>query len=79
MNIKNALKTLEKYENVIWDNERQFLDDFCYSSDDLSQLSFNSRNCKIVYILNNGQHIADQKPIQEIIDWVEAYLNRSEK
>lgn len=79
MNIKNALKTLDRYEQVIWDIEQEFLDIFCHSADYLVSVSWNSRSVKIVYILSSGQHIADEKPVQYVIDFVEEYWNRSEK
>ena len=74
---KEALPILDKMTGIIFDNEEDFLEDFGYGNVDLMHL-LNVYYCesyiKIYYVLDSGQHVTDDIPIENFLEWVEMYV-----
>ena len=72
--LSKTLKTLEKYICFIFDNEEKFIKEFCsYASIEIEliNISFTSQACKIVYMLDCGQHVCDTVDAVKVIYWMD--------
>lgn len=70
--LKNTLKTLEKYICFIFDNDKSFIKHFCLGDImDLTRVSFTTHTCDITYALYNGQHVTNSIPVFDVIDWID--------
>jgi hypothetical protein len=69
----NTLQVLEKYICFIFDNDKNFIKEFCKGNVfELINVSFTSQTCKIVYCFDCGQHVCDTIDTYKIIDWMDS-------
>ena len=68
MTEKEIIACLRSWEDVAFDKQSGFMDRFCPRAWELTQVSWDSENMRIVYVLASGQHIADSVKITE---WLE--------
>jgi hypothetical protein len=74
---KDALVVLDQITGIIFDNEDDFLDHFGYGNVDMMDLInvyFCESYVKVYYVLMSGQHVTDDIPMTEFLEWVEAYV-----
>jgi hypothetical protein len=69
--LSNTLLTLEKYIEFILDNSYYFLNEFCEGDSlELINVSFTGHRCKIVYMLDSGQHVCTDIYTGSVIEWI---------
>lgn len=69
--ITDVCKQLEPILDIIYKNEDSFLDTFAPNANDLVEVYFSTTRFKFVFILLSGQHIVDDKPLEELEKWIE--------
>ena len=75
--LSDALESLEKYISFIFDNEISFIKEICSWASieiELINVSFTSESCKIVYMLDYGQHVCDTIDVKLVIDWIDGII-----
>lgn len=72
---KTTLNTLAEWERIAFDHEQDFLEKFCHKAWQLLSVYWASDSMKVVYLIDEGQHITDSSPIN---DWLEFYNSKIE-
>ncbi len=72
LELNTILSKLERYIVYIFDHQDEFAKEFCHEEImDLVNVSFTTHTCKIVYILDCGQHVCDSIQVDRIYDWID--------
>lgn len=65
-------RALKQYTDLVFANEQSFLKEFCNKdASDLLNIYFGEETVKIIYLLDDGQHIADTIELVYFLIWVE--------
>ena len=73
--ISNTINALKDWSQIVWIvRENEFIDTFCPHAWVLNHVSWNEECMKIVFILKDGQHVANSFPISK---WLEFYQKES--
>lgn len=71
--LKCALAVIDRYIQIVYDNEESFLDKFTdMRGYDLTSITFDQEFVRIVYIIECGQHVVDSIYITSFIEWMKA-------
>lgn len=66
------LDRIEELENVVFENEIEFLDTFAKGlPEELVGVKFGSEGVDFTYILECGQHVCDGIKMDEFLKWYE--------
>jgi len=67
----NIWDMIEEFEDIIFNNEQDFVNTFCKKQDVMALLNvtFNSISMHFVYVLYKGQHITNSVPKEQFIQW----------
>jgi hypothetical protein len=68
--ITDLLSILTDWENIAFNNEDEFLRQFCHNAWILTKISWCSDSVMFEYVLDEGQHVSDSTPISKWIEFV---------
>ncbi len=77
--LQEVCNQLDPYLEFIYEHEIKFLDKFTINGDDLVEITFSLESFKFVYILDSGQHIVDEKPLFELVEWANEIIKQEKE
>lgn len=74
------LAALRDFEKSVYDRHDDFLGRFARGRAlELTHLAVDSENVRLVYVLDSGQHIADSANLADVLQWLSANAESSDR
>jgi hypothetical protein len=73
MNNESIIQALSSWGNIAYESE-SFKKLFCPHAWIITQVTWDSDNMRLVYILDNGQHVADSFKMEEWLKFLETKI-----
>ena len=71
MDIFKITRELDNIDEIVWSNEKEFLEKFTINGTDLVEVYYGPFEVFFSYVLDCGQTVCDTIKIQKLQDWFE--------